>query len=123
MKDEIIFTPFYSSFLRLCKKKNLSPTAVAKEAGISSGAPTAWKYNGAIPRPEQLKKLCMFFNVSENELLGYSEQKESPPQGGELSNETLLNVVKSTDDDAFLLEIMSAVTARMKERSERKIKK
>lgn len=85
MKDEIIFTPFYSSFLRLCKKKGLSPTAVVKEAGIASGAPTAWKNNGAIPRPEQLKKLCVFFNVSENELLGYSKKKESPPRGGELS--------------------------------------
>lgn len=83
MKDEIIFTPFYSSFLMLCKKKNLSPTAAAKEAGISSGAPTAWKYNGAIPRPEQLKKLCVFFDVSENELLGYSEQKENSPPIGE----------------------------------------
>lgn len=83
MKDEIIFTPFYSSFLNLCKKKNLSPTAAAKKAGISSGAPTAWKYKRATPRPEQLKKLCLFFDVSENELLGYSEQKESSPQNGE----------------------------------------
>ena len=79
MKDEIIFTPFYLSFLRLCQKKGLSPTAVAKKVGIASGAPTAWKNNGAIPRPEQLKKLCVFFDVSENELLGYSEQKEKPP--------------------------------------------
>lgn len=84
MKNEIIFTPFYSSFLRLCKKKGLSPTAVAKKTGIASGAPTAWKNNGAIPRPEQLKKLCVFFDVSENELLGYSEQKESSPPSGEL---------------------------------------
>lgn len=82
MKDEIIFTPFYLSFLRLCKKKGLSPTAVAKKVGIASGAPTAWKNNGAIPRPEQLKKLCVFFDVSENELLGYSEQKEKPPAHG-----------------------------------------
>lgn len=83
MKDEIIFTPFYSSFLRLCKKKGLSPTAVAKKTEIASGAPTAWK-KGAIPRPEQLKKLCLFFDVSENELLGYTEQKEKlPALGGE----------------------------------------
>ena len=78
MKDEIIFTPFYSSFLELCKRDGLSPTEAAKRAGISSGAPTAWKKKGAIPRPEQLKKLCVLFQVSDHELLGYSAQKETP---------------------------------------------
>lgn len=77
MKDEIIFTPFYSSFLRLCKRDKISPTEAAKRAGISSGAPTAWKNKGAIPRPEQLGKLCALFGVSENEIMGY-EQKENP---------------------------------------------
>lgn len=78
MKDEIIFTPFYSSFLKLCRRDGLSPTEAARRAGISSGAPTAWKNKGAIPRPEQLKKLCVQFNVSEHELLGYSTQEEKP---------------------------------------------
>lgn len=108
MKDEIIFTPFYSSFLRLCKKKNLSPTADAKEAGISSGAPTAWKYNGAIPRPEQKKKLSVFFDVSENELLGYSEQKEKLlTQGGELTKEQKEIVDKLVKLDEKSLEKIS----------------
>lgn len=78
MKNEIIFTPFYLSFLALCKRDKLTPTEAAKRAGISSGAPTAWKKKGAIPRPEQLKKLCALFNVSEQEMLGYSAQKEKP---------------------------------------------
>lgn len=80
MKDEIIFTPFYSVFLALCEKEKISPTEAAKRAGISSGAPTAWKKKGAVPRPEQLKKLCSLFNVSENEMMGYSVQKETPPE-------------------------------------------
>lgn len=83
MKDENNFTPFYSSFLALCKRDGLSPTEAAKRADISSGAPTAWKKKGAIPRPEQLKKLCALFNVSERELLGYSTPKEQPPAQGE----------------------------------------
>lgn len=84
MKDEIIFTPFYSSFLGFCKRDGISPTEAAKKAGISSGAPTAWKKRGAVPRPEQLKKLCALFNASEKEILGYSGQKEKPPaQDGE----------------------------------------
>lgn len=88
MKDEIIFTPFYSTFLSLCKRDNISPTEAARRAGISSGAPTAWKKDGSIPRPGQQKKLCALFNVSENELLGYSGQKKAPPApGGELGEE------------------------------------
>lgn len=79
MKDEIIFTPFYSAFLTLCKRNKISPTEAAKRAGISTGAPTAWKRKGAVPRPEQLKKLCLLFDVSENEIMGYSVQKEKPP--------------------------------------------
>lgn len=77
MKDEIVFTPFYSSFLRLCKRDRISPTEAAKRAGISSGAPTAWKNKGAIPRSEPLRKLCVLFSVDEDEMLGY-KQKEKP---------------------------------------------
>lgn len=116
MKNEIIFTPFYSSFLRLCKKKGLSPTSVAKKSGISSGAPTAWKNNGAIPRPEQLKKLCLFFDVSENELLGYSEQKETLPVVHDeecLDQELIFRLVQLTPEerekvDAFVQGILAS---------------
>lgn len=76
MKDENFFTPLYSSFFRLCKRDKITPTEAAKRAGISSGAPTAWKNKGAIPRPEQLGKLCTLFSVTENELMGY-ERKEN----------------------------------------------
>lgn len=75
MKHEYIFTPFYSSFLRLCEKKGKSPTAVAQEAKLSSGSPTAWK-NGSVPKRAQREKLCAYFGVTEDELLGY--KKEEP---------------------------------------------
>lgn len=84
MKNEFNFSPFYLSFLALCERDGISPTKAAKDAGISSGAPTAWKTKGSIPRPDQREKLCALFNVTENELLGYGGQKEKPPaQGGE----------------------------------------
>lgn len=86
MKDELIFSPFYRSFIALCKRNGISPTKAAKDAGISSGAPTAWKTKGAIPRPDQREKLCALFNVTESELLGYGDGKENlPAQGGETS--------------------------------------
>ena len=77
MKHENNFSPFYARFLELCNKAGKSPGAIAKEAGISSGSPTAWK-NGAVPKPAQRMKLCEYFGVSENYLLGY-EQKDNTP--------------------------------------------
>lgn len=78
MKDENNYTPFYKTYLALCERENLSPTAAAKAAGISSGAPTAWKNKGAVPKPEQRQKLCNFFRVTEEELLGYKQKIDGP---------------------------------------------
>lgn len=80
MKDEKIFSPFYVSFLRLCAENSLTPSAAARKAGISSGAPTAWKNENAVPKPAQREKLCKLFGVSDEELLGYG-QKNSPSSG------------------------------------------
>lgn len=87
MENEFNFSPFYLSFLYLCKRDGISPTKAAKKAGIASGAPTAWKTKGSIPRPDQRDKLCALFGVTENELLGYEAQKEKPPGEGELNKE------------------------------------
>lgn len=81
MKDEKNFSPFYSAFLKLCEMRGVSPSTVAKSTGISSGAPTAWK-NGAVPKPAQRKKLCDYFSVSDNVLLGYEPIKASSDSGG-----------------------------------------
>lgn len=85
MKHEKIFSPFYETFLRLCKENSLSPSAAARKAGISSGAPTAWKNYGAIPKPAQRAKLCDLFGVTDEVLLGYenpNEQKNTAPTSG-----------------------------------------
>ena len=78
MKDEKNFSRFYTSFVSLCKKHNLSPTAAAKAAGISSGAPTAWKNDGSVPKPAQREKLCSLFGVTDEELLGYGPDPNDP---------------------------------------------
>jgi len=65
------FTPFYVSFLSLCSKKGVSPSVAARDTGISSGAPTAWK-KGAVPKPAQREKLCTYFGVTDDTLLGYT---------------------------------------------------
>lgn len=80
MKHEENFTPFYRAFLRLCESRGMSPSAAAKMAGISSGAPTAWKNNGSIPKPEQRNLLCKLFGVTDLELMGYEPMTLVPTE-------------------------------------------
>ena len=106
MKDEIFLTQFYSSFLSLCKRDGMTPSAAAKKAGISSGAPTAWK-NGAVPKPAQRDKLCKLFSVSDDELLGYKKEKPSADSRELIGpkKQALIDKVKIMSDsevDAFL---------------------
>lgn len=77
MFNEFSFSPFYQSFLSLCSQKGVSPSVAARDAGISSGAPTAWK-KGAIPKPAQREKLCDYFGVTDEALLGYGSEKNTP---------------------------------------------
>jgi len=81
MLNEKKYSPFYSSFLSLCSQKGISPSVAARDSGISSGAPTAWK-NGAVPKPAQREKLCSYFGVTDEVLLGYApKEKASAPKG------------------------------------------
>ena len=54
---------FWKNYLKLCKDKGLSPTAVAKGLNFSSGSVTEWK-KGRIPSKKTLQKLADFFKVS-----------------------------------------------------------
>lgn len=105
MKDEEFFSPFYESFLSLCKREKISPTAAAKKAGISSGAPTAWK-KGAVPKPEQRKKLCEIFGVDDTVLLGYKTEKPASQAGGGL-------IVANVLDDPLMLKTDNPVSVLM----------
>lgn len=104
MKDEEFYSPFYESFLSLCKREKISPTAAAKKAGISSGAPTAWK-KGAVPKPEQRKKLCEIFGVDDTVLLGYKTEKPASDGGGLIRANVL--------DDSLMLQTDNPVSVLM----------
>lgn len=69
---------FWDNFVKLCNQKNMKPNNVAKELGIPSGSVTDWK-NGRVPRSTTLQKIADYFNVSTNDLLGKSDQKENKP--------------------------------------------
>lgn len=61
---------FIDKYLVLCKKKGVSPSFAATEAGISKSLVTKWKTNKTeVPSPEVLQKLSAYFGVTVSDLL------------------------------------------------------
>lgn len=61
---------FYPSFVALCKKKGVSPSRAAQEAGISKASVSKWKQNPSrYPSANIIGKLTRYFDVSVSELL------------------------------------------------------
>lgn len=107
MLSEKKYSPFYSSFLSLCTQKGVAPSVAARDSGISSGAPTAWK-NGAVPKPAQREKLCSYFGVSDEVLLGYAKVEKTPTQEGELNRNMIdpafFRVMQDANDRGYTPE-------------------
>lgn len=70
---------FYDKFKRLCDQRGLSPSAVVKALGLSTGNIAAWK-RGQTPKYERLVAIADFFGVSIDELAG------EPVQEGDATN-------------------------------------
>ena len=73
---------FYDKYAQLCKRRGISVSAAALEAGLSKSLVTKWKANKVdVPSPDVLKKLSAYFNVPVSELLNEEEKsakKEQP---------------------------------------------
>ena len=61
---------FFDTFLALCEKKNISPTRVALDIGLSKAAVTRWKQTESTPNGDVLCKLADYFGCSVDYLLG-----------------------------------------------------
>ncbi len=72
---------FYQRFIPLCESTGVKPSHVAKQLGLASGSPTAWK-NGTVPDREALVKIADFFDCSVDYLLGRTDD----PQAHKSSN-------------------------------------
>lgn len=75
---------FKKNFEQLCTNRNIAPTKVCQDIGLSNAAYSCWKEN-SIPRTTTLNKIANYFGVTVNDLLGITEQKEKPTGKGELS--------------------------------------
>lgn len=89
---------FIDKYLILCKKKGVSPSFAATEAGISKSLVTKWKNNKTeVPSPEVLQKLSAYFGISVSELL--DEKKEKPPV-----EDKGLNLDNISETQRFIIE-------------------
>lgn len=61
---------FYDRFELLCKNKGMTPTAVARENGITQQAVSLWKQRGSTPNANTIKTLADYFGVSTDFILG-----------------------------------------------------
>ena len=63
---------FFSRCQQLCRDNGISPNALGRQLGASSGSITAWK-QGALPRPAMLRKIAEYFSVTTQYLTGNDE--------------------------------------------------
>lgn len=95
---------FYDKYAQLCKRRGVSMSAAAVEAGLSKSLVTKWKTNKVdVPSPDVLKKLSAYFNMPVSELLGEEEmgiKKEQPTDFDGLSKKqkSLINKVMQMSD-------------------------
>lgn len=95
---------FWSVFVGLCAKREVSPNAVAKALGLSSGSVTLWK-NGAVPRSTTIKKIADYFGVSPESFLAEADdpaiKKERPADGETLGakKQALIDGIYSMTDE------------------------
>ena len=69
---------FYENYVALCRDKGESPSKAAQNAGLSKTAVTGWKQNpNALPSPSVLQKLCTYFGVGQEALLGEQQPAQS----------------------------------------------
>jgi len=55
----------YEKFIRLCKARQVSPTAALLSSGLSRSLGSKWKKTGGYtPSTEAVQKLCRYFGIS-----------------------------------------------------------
>lgn len=113
---------FYDKYAQICKRRGISMSAAALEAGLSKSLVTKWKRNNVeTPSPDVLKKLSAYFNIPVSELLGEeSEGKKEKPivQDDGLSKEMveLIDELKELHKDDVLMLLQVARSIRKRDR-------
>lgn len=97
---------FYDHYCELCRKKGVTPSRAAIDAGISKSLVTKWKLAGTeLPSPDVIKRLSNYFCISVSEVLGAETKKEPSTVSGE----------KLTEAESALLELFRLVPEDQRE--------
>lgn len=82
---------FWEKYHALCTKSNKTPSAVAKEIGITSGTVSGWK-RGNKPQELTIAKIEKYFGVP----TGYfNEEAEKPPMQLSIGEENIIRLYRS----------------------------
>lgn len=60
----------YEIFEKLCAKRGITPYKFCKDTEVNSSTISTWKKNNSLARPELAKKVCEYFDVSLDYLMG-----------------------------------------------------
>lgn len=81
---------FYDKFASLCKKKGVTVSRGAQEAGISKSLVTKWKSQKTdIPSPDVLGKLSKYFELPISELLEEASSEQVATQRSRIDAQEL----------------------------------
>lgn len=100
---------FYSNFLKLCSKKNVSPSCAASAIGLSNAAASGWK-KGKVPQDTTLQKLAEYFGVTVAELMAENEKASASRKSGLINKD---DIKKMTHEE--LLENIMNMTLQLQE--------
>lgn len=95
----------YEIFEKLCTARGITSYKFCKDTGVNSSTISTWKKNGSLARPELAKKVCDYFDVALDYLMGSSFieemghvlQEERIDQG--ISQAELASIVKISVKD------------------------
>ena len=100
---------FYDKYAQLCKKRGVSMSAAAMDAGLSKSLVTKWKVNKVdVPSPDVLKKLSVYFGMPVSELLGEEDKKEKPTvidDGLSEKQQALIDFAKSLSEEEVVIAL------------------
>lgn len=94
---------FWDNYEKLCKEKNISPTAAGVAIGVTNAAVSKWK-KGSIPNGATLQKIADYFSVSVAYLLG--EDEEPLREKAESNREAILRLTESAEENLMHLFLM-----------------
>lgn len=95
---------FGSRLKELRIERNSSQKEVADDIGISITAISQYESDSRFPNEEMLKRLCLYYKISSDYLLGLTETKHAP-----LSKEEIKEKMISSKEMDFIVDLIDMI--------------